>query len=268
MRQGARYRTLEVERSGAAEWLTLNRPDRLNAFNAEMIGELDDYFGGLLSEHAVRLVVLRGAGRGFCAGVDVKELSGLVGNGIAPDLEGQRRISEVIQKMRRCPQPILALLHGAATGGGFALALACDLRIAGESARMNCAFIKLGLTSCDMGLSWHLPRLVGAAHAAALMYTGRFIGAQRAAAIGLVNETVPDAELETAAAGYVADMLAAAPLGLRLTKDGLNRAAEAPNLAAAIAVEDRNQVLTLNGPDFREGLAALAERRRAVWGER
>lgn len=259
------YSTLQIEKRGAADWLTLNRPQRLNAFNATMIEEMNDYFDRLMTDHSVRVVVMRGAGRHFCAGVDIKEMDSLVGNGVAPDLNGQKRISEVIVKMRRCPQPILALVHGAATGGGFALALAADMRLAGDSAKMNCAFIKLGLTSCDMGLSYMLPRLVGIAHAATLMYTARFIGAERAAAIGLVCEAVADAELERTAETYVADMLATGPLGLRMTKDGLNRAIEAPNLEAAIAIEDRNQVLTLNGPDYREGMAAFLEKRMPVW---
>ncbi|MGE4220656.1 MAG: enoyl-CoA hydratase/isomerase family protein, partial [Alphaproteobacteria bacterium] len=231
------YKTLHIEKRGAADWLTLNRPERLNAFNATMIEEMNDYFDRLMTDHSVRVVVMRGAGRHFCAGVDIKEMNSLVGNGVAPDLYGQKRISEVIVKMRRCPQPVLALVHGAATGGGFALALAADMRIAGDSAKMNCAFIKLGLTSCDMGLSYILPRLVGIAHAATLMYTARFIGAERAAAIGLVCEAVADAEMEQTAETYVADMLATGPLGLRMTKDGFNRAIEAPNLEAAIAIE-------------------------------
>jgi enoyl-CoA hydratase/carnithine racemase len=259
------YDALRIEKRGAADWLTLNRPERLNAFNAAMIDELAHYFGRLMRDPSVRVVVLRGAGRAFCAGVDVKEINSLVANGVAPDWAGQRKISELIVAMRRCPQPILALVHGAATGGGFALALACDIRLAGESARMNCAFIKLGLTSCDMGLSWFLPRLVGPSNAAALMYTGRFVDGRRAAAMGLVSECLPDAELEAAAEAYVADMLAAGPLGLRLTKDGLNQALAASSLEAAIAVEDRNQVLTLNAPDFREGLAAFKEKRPPRW---
>ncbi len=259
------YDTLGIEKRGAADWLTLNRPDRLNAFNAAVIDELTDYFGRLMRDASVRVVVLRGAGRAFCAGVDVKEIQGLVANGTVPDWAGQRKISELVIAMRRCPQPILALVHGAATGGGFALALACDIRLAGESARMNCAFIKLGLTSCDMGLSWFLPRLIGPSNAAALMYTGRFVEGRRAAAMGLVSECLPDAELEAGAEGYVADMLAAGPLGLRLTKDGLNQALAATSLEAAIAVEDRNQVLTLNAPDFKEGLAAFHEKRPPRW---
>ncbi|MEQ9639825.1 MAG: enoyl-CoA hydratase/isomerase family protein [Alphaproteobacteria bacterium] len=261
----ADYETLHVERRGAALWLTLNRPDRLNAFNATMIEELNRLLDDLMTDLSVRVIVMRGAGRAFCAGVDVKEITSLVANGIVPDYTGQRRISDVIVKLRRCPQPIVALVHGAATGGGFALALAADIRLAGESAKMNCAFIKLGLTGCDMGLSYHLPRLVGGSNAAALMYTGRFVGAKRAEAIGLVTEALADDELESVAESYVAEMLATGPLGLRLTKDGLNQAVDAASLEQAVALEDRNQVMTLNAPDFVEGLAAFHEKRAPVW---
>lgn len=257
------YETLALRRDGAADWLTLNRPDRLNAFNRQLIEELHDYFDHLERSDITRVVVLRGAGRAFSAGIDVKAINEVVANGLAPDIRGQRLVSDLVVKMRRIPQPIIALVHGAASGGGFALALAADIRIAGDSARMNCAFIRLGLTSCDMGLSWFLPRLVGVAVASELMLTGRFIDAARAHAVGLVNDVVPDAALEEAAQSYVAEMLATAPLGLRLTKDGLNAGLMATSVEAAIAVEDRNQVMTLQSEDFREGLAAFFEKRPA-----
>lgn len=259
------YRTLLVERRGGADWLTLNRPDRLNAFDAAMVDELNDYFERRMTDLACRVIVMRGAGRAFCAGVDIKDIHSLVANGVDADYVGQRRISDIIVKMRRCPQPILALVHGAATGGGFALSLAADIRLVGTSAKLNCAFIKLGLTGCDMGLSYHLPRLIGTANAAALMMTGRFIGAERAVALGLACEAVPDEQLESAAQAYVVDILATAPLGLRLTKDGLNQAVDAASLEQAVALEDRNQVMTLNGPDFAEGLAAFVEKRAPAW---
>jgi enoyl-CoA hydratase/carnithine racemase len=259
------YRTISVEHRDGADWLTLNRPDRLNAFNADMIRELNDYFERLNRDETVRVVVMQGAGRAFCAGVDVKEINGLVANGVVPDTVGQRRISDLIVRMRRCPQPIIALLKGAATGGGFALAMAADIRIAGASARMNCAFIRLGLTSCDMGLSYMLPRMVGLSAASELMLTGRFIDAERALSIGLVSRLVDDADLAAAAQDYLDDMLTTAPLGLRLTKDGLNHAVAATSLEAAIAVEDRNQVMTLQTDDFREGLNAFFEKRSPVF---
>jgi enoyl-CoA hydratase/carnithine racemase len=264
------YETLIVRHEEGADWLTLNRPERLNAFDRKMVEELDDYFRRLMTGPEVRVVVLRGSGRAFCAGVDLKDVRdgcGLVGNGLGADLRAQRRISEVVVRMRRCPQPIIALMHGVATGGGFALSLAADIRIAASDARMNCAFLRLGLTSCDMGLSYLLPRMAGVALASELMLTGRFIDAERALRAGIVNEMVPEDELEHTARSYVRDMLAASPLGLKLTKEGIDLALAAGSLETAIAIEDRNQVLGLNSANFREGLAAYFEKRPGVFEE-
>lgn len=258
-----KYTTIRVEKRGAADWLTLDRPESLNAISLEMVAELDDYFGGLFNDGSVRVVVMRGAGRAFCAGLDIKDRAGR-GDGDVPFGGGygfQGHLAGVYLKMRRCPQPIVALVHGPAAGGGFAFALAADIRIAGETARMNAAFIKLGLSSCDMGVSYFLPRLVGLSVASELMLTGRFIHAPRALATGLVSEVVPDNELEAAAQPYVEEMLAASPMGLRMTKEGLGLAIDAPNLEAAMAIENRNQMMTSRSPNFAEGMAAFLEKR-------
>jgi enoyl-CoA hydratase/carnithine racemase len=167
--------------------------------------------------------------------------------------------------MRRCPQPIISLLHGAASGGGFAFALASDIRIAGQSAKMNSAFIKIGLSSCDMGVSYFLPRLVGVTIASEMMMTGRFFDADRALAVGLVNQVVPDAELDAAGQVFVDEMLAASPMGLRLTKEGLNMALDAGSLESAMAIENRNQVLCSRTEDFKEGMQAFIEKRAPVY---
>ena len=258
------YETIAVERRGGVDWLTLNRPDALNAITTQMAGELGDYFGGLYHDRDCRIVVMRGAGRAFCAGLDIKDR----GREAAPFGGGfgfQGYLADVYLKMRRCPQPILALIQGAACGGGFAFALAADIRIAGESARMNAAFIRLGLSACDMGVSYFLPRLVGLSIASELMLTGRFIHAQRALATGLVSEVVPDDQLEAAAQSYLDEMLATSPMGLRLTKEGLNLAVDAPGLEAAMAIENRNQTLCARSEDFAEGLRAFIEKRPPVY---
>ncbi|MDP6256341.1 MAG: enoyl-CoA hydratase/isomerase family protein, partial [Alphaproteobacteria bacterium] len=177
MTEAANYQTLQVRKEGAIDWVSLDRPNRLNALNMTMVDELNDYLERLMTDASVRIVVVRGNGRAFCSGIDIKDINqghGAVANGISADIAAQRRIAEVVRRMRRCPQPIIALVHGIATGGGFSLALAADIRIAGESARMNCAFINLGLTSCDLGLSYLLPRIVGTSISAELMLTGRF----------------------------------------------------------------------------------------------
>ena len=198
------YETLAVEREGHLTWLTLNRPDALNALSAAMVRELRDFFWQLADDRETRVVVVRGAGRAFCAGLDLKETGGGeggAGGGTPAALRQQRHISELVMLMRRAPQPILAAVRGPAAGGGFAIALAADVRIAGESARMNAAFIRLGLSACDVGVSYFLPRIVGASVASELLLTGNFIDAARAERLGLVSRVVPDAELRAALAG-------------------------------------------------------------------
>ena len=267
----ADYETLKIEKSGAVDWVTFNRPDALNSLNTALVDELLDYFGGLYFDRDVRVVVLRGAGRAFCAGLDLKE-SGRRRNtgssspsGPAAGLDSQRRISEIVMRMRRCPQPIISLVHGPACGGGFAIALASDVRIAGSSARMNAAFIRIGLSACDIGVSYFLPRLVGVSVASELMLTGRFINAERAQRVGLVSEVVPDDRLADAARPYIEEMLSTSPLGLRLTKECLNMSIDAPSLEAAIAMEDRNQILCSQTNDVREGMRAFLEKRTPVY---
>ncbi|MEX0838651.1 MAG: enoyl-CoA hydratase/isomerase family protein [Parvibaculum sp.] len=260
------YKTLIVEKRGSVDWVTMNRPDALNAMNPALVDELQDYFGRLYTDHSVRVVVLRGAGRAFCAGLDLKERSNRPDTGASGSpqagLVSQRRISEIVMRMRRCPQPIISLVHGPACGGGFALALASDIRIAGASARMNAAFIRIGLSACDIGVSYFLPRLVGVSVASELMMTGRFIDAARAERVGLVSEVVPDEKLADAAAPYIEEMLTTSPLGLRLTKECLNMSVDAGSIEAAVAMEDRNQILCAQTNDFREGIAAFLGKRK------
>jgi enoyl-CoA hydratase/carnithine racemase len=264
-----KYDTIRVEHEGAVDWLTLARPGSLNAINMQMVTELRGYFGGLLENTDTRIVVMRGEGRAFCAGLDIKQAGDMVDrDGHRPVGRGfgfQGYLAEVYLAMRRCPQPIVSLVHGAACGGGFAFALASDIRIAGESLRMNAAFIRIGLSACDMGTSYLLPRLVGTSLASELMLTGKFIDARRALATGLVSEVVPDDRLVEAASPYVDDMLTTSPMGLRLTKEGLNMAIDASSLEAAMAIENRNQILCSHTEDAREGMRAFVEKRKPVY---
>lgn len=262
------YETFVVEKRGQVDWLTLNRPESLNAITLQMVTELRDYFGGLYEDDSVRVVVMRGAGRAFCAGLDIKEAGEREQNPFGSGMGFQGYLAEVYIRMRRCPQPIIALVHGPACGGGFCFALASDIRVAGQSTRMNAAFIRLGLSACDMGSSYFLPRLVGTSVASELMLTGRFIHADRALATGLVSEVVPDSDLESAAQPYVDEMLRASPMGLRLTKEGLNIAIDASGLEAAMAIENRNQLMCSRTEDFREGMQAFLEKRDPVYSGR
>jgi enoyl-CoA hydratase/carnithine racemase len=260
------FETLEVAREGALTWLTLNRPDALNAMNGTLVRELRQFFWELPQDRQTQVLVLRGAGRAFCAGLDLKATAAegrarTGASGVAARLRSQREISEIMMLMRRAPQPIIAAVHGPACGGGFALALASDVRIAGTSARMNAAFIRIGLSACDVGVSYFLPRLVGASVASELLLTGNFIDAARAERVGLVSRVVPDGELEAAARALAADMLRNTPLGLQLTKECLKHALDAGSLEQVVAMEDRNQVLAAQGPDFPEAIAAFLEKR-------
>jgi enoyl-CoA hydratase len=265
------YETLKIEREGHLTWLTLDRPAALNAMSRTLIRELGDFFWRLHDDRETRVLVLRGAGRAFCAGLDLKESpqgdDAAVGGTVQGGLRGQRQVSELVMLMRRAPQPIIAAVHGAACGGGFALALAADVRLAGESARMNAAFIRIGLSACDVGVSYFLPRIVGASVASELLLTGNFIDAARAERVGLVSRVVPDAELESAARAMAQDMLRNSPIGLRLTKECLKHSVDAGSLEAAVAMEDRNQILAAQTGDFREGVTAFLQKRPATFGD-
>src|SRR5215510_11819136 len=256
------YETLELRRDGGLLWLTLNRPHSLNALSRQLVNELHDVLDMLHDDQGIRVVILRGAGRAFCAGLDLKETNaGSEQVSVAQGLRGQRRIAELALKIHRAPQPFIAAVHGAAAGGGFALALASDIRVAGESARMNAAFIRIGLSACDVGVSYFLPRIVGSSIASELLLTGDFIDAPRALATSLVSQVVPDAELDRAAKEMAHKILRNSPLGVRLTKECLRYSVDAPALEAAIAMEDRNQILTTRTKDVQEGITAFLEKR-------
>jgi enoyl-CoA hydratase/carnithine racemase len=264
---------LLIQHEDGVDRVTLNRPDSLNALSPDMIDALNGYFESLQRNRTTRVVVVKGAGASFCAGLDLKHaMARRAGQqeppGVTESLDSQRRIADIVMLMRRCPQPIVALVQGAAAGGGFALALAADIRIATRSARMNCAFIKLGLGGCDIGTSYFLPRLVGVSVASELILTGRFIHAERALAVGLVSEVVEEDGLEAAAAPYIEAMITASPVGLRLSKECLNMSVDAGSIEAVIAMEDRNQVLCSRSEDFNEGIRAFLEKRKPVYIKR
>ncbi len=237
-----------------------------------IVDELHDYLRELYHDRKTRVVVMRGAGRAFCAGLDLKEQSG--GGGVdvtaastANVFDIQRKMSDLVVSIRRLPQPFIAAVRGAAAGGGFALALAADVRIAGESARFNAAFIKIGLSACDMGVSYFLPRAVGTSIASELMLTGRFINAKRALATGLVSEVVADNELDEAAGRLAQEMVETSPLGLRLTKECLGASVDAGSLEQAIYMEDRNQTLCVRAGYIAEGARAFVEKRKPQFSD-
>lgn len=253
---------LRLERRDALLIATLNAPERGNALGAGMVDELVSCFESLCTDESVRVVILRAEGRHFCSGLDLKDPA------FNPQprtpravWDVQTRIARIFPAMRRCPQPIIAALNGAACGGGFSLALASDLRVASDDLRMNAAYLNIGLTGCDMGSSYFLPRLVNASIASQLLLTGEFIDAARAQELGLLARVVARDALDAAAEEYAQTMLQAAPMGLRLTKEALNHALDTPGLEAAMAMENRHQSLLATTRDAQEAIDAFGEKR-------
>jgi enoyl-CoA hydratase len=249
--------------------LTLDRPDRLNAMSRELVSDLHDALDEIATDRECRVVVLTGAGRGFCSGLDLKETGDDAAETVVGERDGgppagmrvQQHIATLIPQLRRLPQPVIAAVNGAATGGGLALALACDVRIAAESARFNVAFIRVGLSGCDIGVSYLLPRLVGASRAFELMLTGRMIDAAEADRIGLVLKVVPDAEVLDAALATAELIRANSPFGVWMTKEVMWSNLEAGSLQAAIDLENRTQLLASHTGDLVEAMTAFVEKR-------
>jgi enoyl-CoA hydratase/carnithine racemase len=250
--------------------ITLNRPDSLNALSFDLIEELHRVIADVGADSAVRVVILTGAGRAFCAGTDLRSDSrssrsrGLTG--VAAGMRGQEHVADLVPALAQLPQPVIAAVNGVAVGGGLALALACDLRVAVESARFNAQFINVGLSGTDLGISYTLPRLIGAAKAWELIYTGRFFDAAEADHLGLLTRVVPDGQARAGATALAERLLEKAPFGLAMTKEALWANLDGPSLDAAIHVENRNQVLAAQDPDFAEFMAAFAEGRPPRFG--
>lgn len=259
---------LIIERRGDVEIATLNRPARMNALNTTLVSALNDYFGGLADRPDVRVVILRGEGRGFCAGLDIQEDRTSDETPVLRTLRTQTQIGNIYRKMRACPQPIIALAQGAAAGGGLSLLLASDVRYAAPDFRCNAAYIRIGLGGCDMASSYFLPRLVGASLASEMILTGRFVAAERALSCGLVSEIVePEALLDRGLA-LAQEMLATSPYGLRLSKQALSLNIDAQSLDAAMAIEDRQQVILSATEDYKEAITAFMEKRPPSYSER
>jgi enoyl-CoA hydratase/carnithine racemase len=249
--------------------LTLTRPASLNAMTAELVEGLHRALDRVAAEREARVVVLTGAGRGFCAGLDLKgygDIEGTEGLGrVQMGLAHQKHIATLVTHMRSIPQPIIAAVNGPATGGGLALVLASDVRLAAESAIFAVSFIRVGFSACDIGTSWILPRLVGAARAQELMLTGRRFDAAEAGRIGLVVEVVPDDQLLGLAYAKAAMIMGNAPFSVTLTKEGMWKALEIPSLEAGIEFENRQQVMTSMTNDAREAKRAFMDKRAPVY---
>ena len=256
------YETLTVERARPGVVLaTLDRPARLNALTFQMFRELRSLADDVAADDSVRVLVLTGAGRGFCAGLDLDEAALLPGMPAAEMLAGQTSWADAVAAFHRMSTPVIAAVNGPAAGAGFSLALAADIRIAAPEARFNAAFVRIGLSGGDCGSSYFLPRLVGLARASEILLTGRFLDAAEAEAIGLVSAVVPAVDLLEAAFGLADRIVANSPLGVALTKQALAVNADAPSLESALELENRNQVLATRSADMVEALTAFREKR-------
>jgi enoyl-CoA hydratase len=244
--------------------VTLDRPDTLNALSSELVDELHGAIEAIGRNDDCRVVVLTGAGRGFCSGLDLTETEPPKASaGLEFPRSGMRwqeRIADLTTALQRLRQPVIAAVNGPAYGGGFAIALASDIRVASESARFCTQFIKLGLGGCDIGVSYTLPRIVGAGQAFDLILTARTVDADEALRLGIVSRIAPDA---LAAALEIAETLCSyGKFGVESTKQVLWANLEAPSLQAALQVENRSQILATTSGEMREASEAFRRRRR------
>ena len=270
------YKTIQFEMRSHVGWLTMNRPDQRNALSWDMMLELRDFFGSLDDNLDVRVVVLRGAGRDFCSGLDLKSTPGFEG-GMGTDAplpsrlrpRGfmiQRKASDVVLRMRQAPQPIICAVRGMALGGGFGIVMAGDIRLASDTAQFNVGAPRIGFSAGDLGMSYFLPRLVGMSRAALYMFTARFIDATTAERIGLVSQVVPDDQLDDAAEELAQEILRISPFALRMTKEVLNANTDAGSLLDATMLENRTQILCGLTDDAMEAIkATFVEKREPVY---
>jgi enoyl-CoA hydratase/carnithine racemase len=250
--------------------LTLNHPEKLNALSFDLVEELHHALDEIGADNSCRVLVLTGAGRGFCSGLDLTAV------GPSPVAEGttgprsgmrsQERIADLPARLRRLRQPVIAAVNGPAFGGGFALALACDLRVASRTARFCSQFVKVGVGGCDIGISYTLPRMIGAARAFDLMLTARVVEADEALALGLVSEVLADEMVVDRAVDLARLLCSYSPFGVEMTKQVMWANLDAPSLEVALLMENRTQILAGTSGDLMEAATAFAEKRAPVWG--
>jgi enoyl-CoA hydratase len=244
--------------------LTLNRPERLNALTYDLVAELHAALDAVDADHDCRVIIITGAGRGFCAGLD------LTGFGTVPGTEEEGRpqqglavqqfIATLVPRLRGTRQPVISAVNGPCAGGGFAIALASDVRVCAESARFGSAFVRLGLSGCDIGVSWLLPRLIGASRAWELLLTGRVIDSAEADRLGLVSRRVADPDVLPTALEIAEQIKANSPFGVWMTKEVMWSNLEIPSLQAGIDLENRTQILASMTEDSRAAMNGFLSR--------
>ncbi|HVM64490.1 MAG TPA: enoyl-CoA hydratase/isomerase family protein [Acidimicrobiales bacterium] len=270
---------LSEEREPGVVVLTLNRPERRNALAPALLDALHGAFDRIAGDPSVRVVVVTGAGDAFCSGADMKggvdigdepstptgELLRQVQGDVARTLAAQELMASLFERVHRLRQPVIAAVNGAAVGGGFAFALACDIRYASAGARFGAVFITRGVSACDMGTSYFLPRLVGASRAAELMLTGRVFGAAEARGMGLVLDVVDEGAVVERALETARLIAANPPLAVWMTKETMWQTIDAPSFRHALDMENRTQVMCTATGELTEAFAAFREGRPARW---
>lgn len=250
--------------------LTLSRPERLNALDFPLVREISEALTEIDLDNSCRAVVLTGAGRAFCSGLDLKSISGShvsagLPSGPRAGMRSQAHIAGLVPQLQRLTQPVVAAVNGAAFGGGFALASACDLRVVSRDARLCTQFLKVGVSGCDLGISYTLPRLIGGSRATDLILTARELDADEAERIGWANRVVEPEQVVEAAIAAAEAICAHSPFGVVMTKEVLAANRDAPSVEAAIALENRTQILAGTTGEVFEAAAAFAERRAPKW---
>lgn len=235
--------------------VTLNRPDKLNAINVEMLDDFNKLFETLTGDDTIRVLVITGEGRGFCAGADLNDALAHKDSDALSDPEkylrlAQERYSALILGLRKIPQPVIAAVNGPAAGGGFSVALASDIRVASPEAYFVASFANIGLSGGELGTSYLLPRLIGLARASEILFTGRKVYAEEAGRMGLVNQVVPKEMLLETALSFARLMAPKGAGALRFTKKVLDQNIDAPSLEAAVNLENRNQTIMIFSGEF------------------
>jgi enoyl-CoA hydratase len=257
--------TVAVEPVGdAIKVIRLDRPERLNAISFELVGDLHDALDAVAADESCKVAILTGSGRGFCAGLDLRDFGTPPAVGAHPHFPagttGQSFMANLTQHIRATPQIVLAAVNGPAFGGGLSLALACDLRVAARSASFCSAFIKTGLTGTDIGVTYLLPRLIGASRAFDLIVTGRTVDADTAEHLGIVSQVFADDGFLDTVVEMAEGIAAYTGVGLRMTKEVMWANLDTPNMAACIALENRNQDIAGRSPEVQEHMRGYSGR--------
>jgi len=263
-----RWRHFGYREDGRVATVTFDRPERLNALTFEVYADLRDLLGELPHRDGPRVLVLTGAGRGFCSGGDVRDIIGALQTmGPADLLDFTRMTGAVVRGLRELPMPVIAAVNGVAAGAGAVIALAADLRLLARSASLAFLFTRVGLAGADMGCAWLLPRLVGLGRASELLLLGDRVDAEQAVALGLATRVVDDGELPAATAELAGQLAEGPALALAATKVLLGRELDLP-LAGALELEAVTQALLLRSDDHAEFYAAFTEGRSPTWTAR